>query len=98
MRVASGLQVATQALALDRTQGGRLVEEIVRFLGPGLNATAQVQQLLFRLAHQCDEDFALAPALPAKATHNLFEVLAQLLHVVLQCCGGQAALSGDPLD
>ena len=73
-------------------------EEIGRFLCPGLNATAHVQQVLFGLAHQFDEDFALAPALPAKATHDLLQVLAQLMRLVCQCGGGESALPGDPLD
>jgi hypothetical protein len=98
MRVAGGLVVASQAPALGLTEGGRLGEEIGRFLCPGLHATAHVQQSLFSLAHQLDEDFALAPALPAKAPHDLLEVLAQLMHWVCQCGGGESALPGDPLD
>ena len=73
-------------------------EEIGRCLCPGLNATAHVQQALCSLAYQRDEDLALAPALPAKATPDLLEVLAQLMHLVCPCGGGESALPGDPLD
>ena len=78
MRVARGLQVAQQALALRLAQVGVLVQERLGLLGRDRNGTAQVQQVLFSLAHQRDEDFALAPALAAKATHDLVQGLAEL--------------------
>ena len=83
---------------MDLAQVGVLVQERFGLLGPGRNGTAQVQQVLFGLAHQRDEDFALAPALAAKATHHLLEVLAQLMYLVCQRGGGESALPGDPLD
>ena len=45
----------------------------LRLLGPGLNGSAEGQQLPFGLAYQRDEDFALAPALPPKTPHDLVQ-------------------------
>src|SRR5262245_7568357 len=42
------------------------------------------QQVSFRLAHQTDKDSSLPAALPSKATHNLGEVVVQLLGLRLQ--------------
>ena len=98
MRVARGLQVTQQALALRLAQVGVLVQERFGLLGPGRNATAQVQQVLFGLAHQRDEDFALAPAPAAKATHDLVQGLVELLSGVLQARGRARALLADALD
>ena len=67
-------------------------------LGPGLYATAQSQQVLFGLTHQFDKDFALAPALTTKATHDFLQGLVQLMSWVLQSGGRERALLTDPLD
>ena len=74
------------------------MQERFGLLGPGRNATAQVQQVLFGLAHQRDEDFALAPAPAAKATHDLVQGLVELLSGVLQARGRARALLADPLE
>jgi hypothetical protein len=42
MRLAGGFQVATQALALDLTQVGLLVQELCGILCPVFNGTPQV--------------------------------------------------------
>ncbi len=52
----------------------------------------------FGLADQLDEDFALAPALTAKAVHDLGQALVQLLRVGFQGRGGEGALLGNPCD
>ena len=83
MRVAGSCQVTTQALTLRLTEGAVLTQARVGVLGPGLHATAQVQQALFGLTHQLDEDFALAPALTTKATHDFLQGLVQLMRWVL---------------
>jgi len=98
MRVARGLQVASQALALRLAQVGVLVQERLCLLGPERNGTAQLQQVLCGLAHQRDQDFALAPALAAKATHDLVQGLVEFLSGVLQSRGRERALLADPLD
>ena len=50
------------------------------------------------LAHQVDEDFALATALSAKAAHDLFQALAQLLGLMTQGLGWRRVLVCDRLD
>ena len=52
----------------------------------------------FGVAHQSDKDFALASALPAKAAHDLFEGLAQLLGLLTQGLGRRRALARDRLN
>lgn len=47
------------------------------------------------LAHQIDEDFAMATALAAKAVHDLFQALAQLLGLLTQGLGWRCALTRD---
>jgi hypothetical protein len=54
--------------------------------------------VLFGLADQLDEDFALAPALAAKAPHDLLQGLLQLLSRVFQSWSWEGALLADPLD
>ena len=98
MRVAGGFQVTTQALTLRLTQGAVLMQARLGVLGPGLYATAQIQQVLFGLTHQFDKDFALAPALTTKATHDFLQGLVQLMSWVLQPGGRERALLTDPLD
>lgn len=50
------------------------------------------------LAHQVDEDFALATALSAKAAHDLVQALAQLLGLLTQGLGWRRAWARDRLD
>jgi len=54
--------------------------------------------VLFGLTHQFDEDFALAPALTTKATHDFLQGLVQLMRWGLQSGGRERALLTDPLD
>ena len=98
MRVAGGCQVTTQALTLRLTQGVGLMQARWGVLGPGLYATVKIQQVLFGLAHQFDKDFALAPALTTKATHDFVQGLVQLMSWGLQSGGRERALLTDPLD
>jgi hypothetical protein len=98
MRVAGGFQVTKQALTLRLTQGAVLVQERFGVLAPGLYVTAQVQQVLFGLTHQCDEDLALAPALTAKASHDLLQGLVQRMSRGLQSRGWDRALLAEALD
>ncbi len=95
---AGGFQVAQQALALGLTEGSRVVQEGFRLLGPGLNGPAESQQVPFGLAHQRDEDFALAPALPTKTPHDLLQGLVQRMRLVAQWGRGERRLPRDPLD
>ena len=98
MGIAGGFQVAQQALALGLTEGRRVEQECFRLLGPGLNGPPEVQQVPFGLAHQRDEDFALAPALPTKASHDLVQGLTQLTSLMVQRGRGERGLLGDPFN
>jgi hypothetical protein len=98
MRVAGGCQVATQALARGLTQVGILVQECFGIRCPVFTGVPQVSSLSFGLAHQRDEDFALAPALTAKAPHDLLEGLVQRMSGGLQSRGRDRALLTDALD
>jgi hypothetical protein len=44
-----------------------------------LDGLAECQELSFSMAHQCHEDAALPPALAAKTTHDLFQLLLEMV-------------------
>ena len=77
---------------------GGALEALLGSLGQGGNGTATFQQLLFSLAHQGDEDFALAATLAAKAAHDLGEGVLQALGLVLELGGPVVALLRDVVD
>ena len=77
------LQVAPQAFTLVLGQRGRTLEALLCSLCQHANGASQLQKLLFGLAHQADEDFALASALVAKAAHDLFEVVVERVGLAL---------------
>ena len=64
----------------------------------GGNKAAKLQELLFGLAHQCYEDFALTAALATKAAHNPLEGVVERLCVGLQRGRVRGALCRDGLD
>lgn len=98
MRVAGGFQVATHARALGLTQVGSLVQACFGILCPVCNGTPQVSSLSCGLAHQRDEDCALAPALTATAPHDLVQGLVQRVRGGRQSRGWDRALLTDALD
>ena len=71
MGITGRLQIAEQTLALRLTHMGVLVQQLLGLLAPTFNGMTEFQELPFRLAHQLDENFALASTLPAKAAHDL---------------------------
>jgi hypothetical protein len=77
------LQVALHALPLALGQMSRALEALLGRLGQCSDGASQCQKLLFGLAHQADEDFALAPALAAKAAHDLGEILVERVGLAL---------------
>jgi len=83
MRLQRCPQVAHQAFTLVLGQMGRALEALLCGLGQRGNGAAQRQKLLFGVAHQADEDFALASALAAEAAHDLFEVLVERVGLAL---------------
>ena len=78
MRLLRRAQVAGQALLGSGAQMGGLLEGLPRLLRQSGNGTADLQQLRFGVAHQLDEDFALAPALAPEAAHDLVQFVLPL--------------------
>jgi hypothetical protein len=68
---------------------------LVRQLG---NGAAHLQKLCFGLAHQFHDDFALSPALAAKATPALLAVFFEASGLGLQRGGSGGALLGNVLN
>ena len=56
-----------------------MVKELLCLLSKCLDGLAECQELSFSMAHQCHEDAALPPALAAKTTHDLFQLLLEML-------------------
>ena len=54
-----------------------LGQELLRLLAKRVDGLAEGQELPFGVAHQGHEDAALPPALAAKTTHDLFQLLLQ---------------------
>src|SRR6266850_8318017 len=88
-------ELGVQALPLALSQLRRALH--VRLRGPRQqpHRLPSLQQLLFRLAHQRHKHFPLAAALPAKAAHNLGEVMLELLCLRLQRRARDRAVSGE---
>ena len=59
---------------------------------------AQFQELLFRVAHQLDEDLPLAATASAKTPHDLGELLRQASGLALEHGGPVTALRDDVVD
>ena len=79
------LQVVAQAFTLVLGERGRALEALLRSLCQGGNGAAQLQELLFGLAHQRHgRTSALTAALAPKAAHNLLEGLVERLCLGLQ--------------
>jgi hypothetical protein len=97
-RGAGSVQVTTQTRTLRLPEGAVLTQARLGVLGPGRQATAQVQQALCGRTHPRDAALALAPALTTKATPDLVQGLLQRLRWVLQSGGRARALLTDPLD
>ena len=98
MGLQRGLQVAPPAFALALGQMGRAVDAVLCGLGQGGNGATTLSQRLFRVAYQRHEDFALPPALAAKATHDLLEILVERTGLRCQRGGSRGTLRGALLD
>jgi hypothetical protein len=69
-----------------------LVEALLCLLGKRGQGLPQLQQLLFGLADQFHEHFALPPALAAKAAHDLLQLRLEVKGLGLPRCGSGGAL------
>ena len=63
---------------------GGALETVLRRIGVCHEGLSQVEQVLFGLAHQAEEDFALAPTLPTKTMHELLQSTLELVGLRLQ--------------
>jgi hypothetical protein len=98
MRGTGRLEVPQQTLALGLTPPAVVVQALSGLLAPGINGLPQGSQVPFGVAHQRDEDFALASTLAAKAAHDLLQGLAQFLRLLTQGLGRRGALARNRLD
>ena len=78
------LQLPGQAVTLTLGEMGGPLETVLRGLCEGSHGTAQLQQLLFGLAHDHHQDFALPATLAAKAAHASLEVVVERVGLRLQ--------------
>src|SRR5712691_3181558 len=92
------LQRGVQALTLAIRQQRHALQAFLRCPSKRQNLLPGLKQVLFRLAHQCHEHFALAAALPAEAAHNLPEVVVELVRLGLQRRALGGAVVGDVRD
>ena len=81
-----------QTLARGVAQRGRLPKERLGLLPKCGDGLAQLQELLFRVAHQFHEDVPLSSTLAPKAPHDFFELLVQALGLVRERRGPAAAV------
>src|SRR5713226_1020392 len=83
------LELGVQACPLALRQLPRAVYALLRGPRQLHHRLPALQQLRFRLAHHAPKPFALAPALAAKAAHDLGEVVLEVLRLGLQrrACG-----------
>jgi hypothetical protein len=56
-----------------------VVKELLRLQAKGMEGLAKGEELSFSLAHQGHEDTALPPALAAKTTHDLLQLLLEIV-------------------
>jgi hypothetical protein len=88
----------SDTLALGVTERRRLVQEMLGLLPQCGNGLAKLQELLLRVAHQLYQDPALTTALAAKAPHDFFQLLVELLGLTRENRGSAAALVRDVFD
>jgi hypothetical protein len=98
MRTEGRSQLHGQALALGLVDLVGLGQELLSPLPQGVDRLAKGQELPFGVAHQGHEDTALSPALAAKTTHDLFDLLLQAVGLGPQLGGLAAASSGEAVD
>ena len=88
-------ELSAQAPLLVLRQVRRALHALLRGPRQPYNWLPGLQQLRFRLAHQGHKHLALAPALAAKAAHNLGEVILEVVHLGLQRRARGRALVGE---
>jgi hypothetical protein len=89
-------QGETLALALAQCAG--LVEALLGLAGQGVDRLTKGQELVFRVAHQLDEDLSLTATAAAKTPHDLGEFLREAAGLALERGGPVTALRDDVVD
>ena len=87
-----------ETLPLDLAQRAGLGEALFGLEGEGVDRLTKGQELLFRGAHQLDEDLALTATASAKTTHDLGEFLPEVSGLALERGGPVTALRDDVID
>ena len=77
------------------TERRRLLQGRLRQLSQGGDGFALIKELLFGLANQFNEDFALATAAATKAAHDFAEAQLQVLRLGLHSRMATTARLGD---
>jgi hypothetical protein len=87
-----------ETLTLGLAQRACLFEALLGLEGKGVDWRTECQELVFRVAHQLDEDLPLAATASAKATHDLGEFLREASGLALERGGPVTALRDDVVD
>jgi hypothetical protein len=87
-----------ETLTLDRTQRVCLCEALLGLESKGVERRTEGQELLFRVAHQLDEDLSLTATASAKTTHDLCEFLREASGLALEHGGPATAMRDDVVD
>jgi hypothetical protein len=74
------------------------LKALLGLLAQGFDRAPQVKEPLFGLSNQLDEDVTVATAASAKAPHDFFELLTQVLDLAVEFGAPAAALLSDVVD
>ncbi len=90
-----GEEFLAKPLTLSLIQCRRLLQARLGLLAQGCDILSHIKELLFGLANQFDEDFALTATATAKAAHDLAETLLQVFNLDLHSRAATTAMLGD---
>jgi hypothetical protein len=91
-------EITGESRALRILQNYRLLKTLLGLATIGGDRCPQSKELLFRVAHERDEDATLAPTTAAKPSHHFFEFLSEILGLPLELGRPAIALRSDMRD
>jgi hypothetical protein len=91
-------ELKAEALAPGITQGGHVLQVRFGFLGKDGNGLAQFKELVLGVSHQLHKDATLAATAAAKGTHDLFELLLEVVGLAVQLGTPAETLLGNMVD
>ena len=91
-------ELTGESRALRILQNHRLLKTLLGLSAIGGDRFPQSKELLFRVAHERDEDATLAPTTAAKPSHHFFEFLPEVLGLALELGRPATALLSDVRD